>query len=86
MVHTDFGELLLDYEIHYSTKNLQALPNFAVKKLNLKQNAIVIKNNYVKLDETSLQNLSPATERTREEVISWMRKNLNYETLRYIGW
>ena len=80
----EFNELLDKYMNEYPKKFLDKFPEFALEKLN---NGAFVNLSFKKPDSSSLENLnSNKEERSREEVIDWMKTNLDYKTLRFIGW
>ena len=80
----EFVTLLEKYMNRYPKKFLDKFPEFSVEKLN---NGVFVKSDFKKPDSSSLENLnSNQEERSREEVINWMKTYLDYKTLVFIGW
>jgi hypothetical protein len=79
----DFSNLLEEFKNH---PYLETYPEFAINKLlNLKLKS----DNRAGLSKpkvSSLEKLKPVEERTTEDVIVWLKNNLNYKTLVYVGW
>ena len=84
MISSEFQELLDTYANNYPDSLLKKFPEQAIEKLNT---AIITKSSHCKPSLDTLNNLDKEKEnRSREEIIEWMKTNLDYETLCFIGW
>ena len=83
MLEPAFLTLVKKYQDEYDWEDLKKFPEFCIDKLiNGLDN-----NNYQRIDESSLEDLPENhNERTRNQIIEWMKNNLDYERLEYIGW
>ena len=84
MTRSRFQALVQKYSNEYLWFYLKGFPEFSVNKL---KNGIGRSPTLKKLEEDSLEKLNNnKDERTREEIIEWIKQHLDYESLEYIGW
>ncbi len=87
MATDSFPELIEKYKREYPWKHLKGFPEFAMKKLEKGVSAPVA---LVKIEDISEPNFAEEKNRDeenhRELIIKWIEDNLDYKTLRYIGW
>lgn len=77
-----FDELVEEYKNEYEWKYLKKFPEMCEKKLR----SGVSSDGFNNLPEDALEDLPEINLRTREQVINWMRRYMNFDSLNYVGW
>ena len=82
-----FARLVERYRRDYPWEHLKKFPEFSLNKL---RNGFSTPTDLVSPDDISLSELNPLKERIeendRDNIVDWIKNNLDYKTLEYIGW
>lgn len=71
--YNNANEAIKEYYDNYPMRHFRTLPEFAIEKLDLNEDAI-----------DSIP--SNPEERTREQIRDWMKSNLSLSDIMWIGW
>ena len=83
MSNDNFQTLVDQFKNEYPENLYKNYPEFVVEKLKTG----ISKPRDLKQVEPSALNYLPSVEnRTREDVVEWIKTHLDYETMEYIGW
>ncbi len=77
-----FEDLVEKYKREYEWKYLKKFPELCERKLR----AGIESDRFNNLPEDALEDLPEINLRTREQVINWMRRYMNFDSLNYVGW
>ena len=77
-----FEDLVEKYNREYEWKYLKKLPEFCEWKLRKG----IESDKFNNLPLGVLEDLPEINLRTREQVIEWIRRYMNFDSLNYVGW
>ena len=83
MSNDNFQTLLDQFKEEYPENLYKNYPEFVVEKL---KTGFRKPSDLKQVEESSLNYLPSVENRTREEVVSWLKNHLDYDTLGYVGW
>ena len=75
-------DLLDKYKNKYEWKYLKKFPELCKKKLKTGIDSDKFNN----LPEDALEDLPEINLRTRDQVIAWIERYMNFDALNYVGW
>lgn len=81
-VPNTFDELVEKYRREYEWKYLKKLPELCEKKLRTG----IESDRFNNLPPGVLEDLPEINLRTRDQVIDWIRRYMNFDSLNYVGW
>lgn len=83
MSNDNFQTLVLQFEEEYPDHLYKNYPEFVVEKL---QTGVSKPRDLKQVEQSALNYLPSVENRTKEDVVEWIKNHLDYNTMGYIGW